>query len=391
MLEEEKKEGSWEENSSTGGTFEESEEKKDRDKKMKNLIALVILLAGVAVGSLFIDLVQLFSGKGYSQKVLKTVDVFEDAKNDKTWVAYPDGVIKTEVLTVSDEEKEACPNCDPEEVVKWMKRFLPTMVVKTVTADSEEGKDMIKKYNLNVVPSLVFSKEVAETGFFQDEAKMLFKEKEGSYVLDLVGMGAPVGKYISLPTIGEDDPVIGNRDGKVEIVVYSDYQCPFCSKYFNEVVALAEEYKDDVALTYKDLPLEFHPQAMNAALAANCALEQGEEQFWNMSKQLYANQKKWEGTKNKEDFEIYAHMIGLELGKYKECMEEERHADKIKASADEAKGFGVSGTPASFIGEKFVSGVLSKDQLKAVVEDQLADDEEGATQEEEAAEEKKEE
>ncbi|HHX58538.1 MAG TPA: DsbA family protein [Candidatus Moranbacteria bacterium] len=373
MLEEKKEEKDWGENSQEESrvTFEESEEKKEQQERFKNLLALTILLGGIVVGSFFVDIAQFFAGRGYSQKALKNMEVFQDEKNNKTWVAYPDPVIEVTALTVSEEEAKECPNCDATEVAKWIKRFLPTMVVKTVTADSQEGKQLIKKHNLTVVPSLVFAKEIDQTSFYKEEAKILFQEQADKYVLDIVGMGAPVGKYLSMPEIRETDPVIGNREAEVKLIVYSDYQCPFCSKYFEEIVAVAKEFKDQVALTYKDFPLDFHPQAMNAALAARCANEQGSDKFWNLSEVLYAKQKDWESSTGKEAFKSYARQVGLDLAKYDQCMEDDKYLKEIQEDVTEARAYGVSGTPASFIGDNFAGGVVTKEKIKEMIQLQL--------------------
>lgn len=373
MLEEKQEEKDWGENSQeeTELTFEESEEKKAQQKRFKNLLALTILLGGIAAGSFFVDIAQFFAGRGYSQKALKNIEVFHDDKSRKTWVSYPDPVIEVTALTVSDDEKETCPNCDATEVAKWIKRFLPTMVVKTVTVDSKEGQELIKKYKLTVVPSLVFAKELDQTSFYEEEAKVLFQEQAGKYVLDIVGMGAPVGKYLSMPEIKDDAPVIGNRDAKVKLIVYSDYQCPFCAKYFDEIVEVAKEFKDQVVLTYKDFPLDFHPQSMNSALAARCANEQGQDKFWSLSELLYAKQKNWEKSTSKEPFKAYARQLGLDLVKYNNCMQTEKYLEEIQDDMAEARSYGVSGTPASFIGDAFMGGVLTKEQLKEVIKTQI--------------------
>ena len=115
-------------------TADEVETQEGRTKMIKNLISAVIILTGIAAGSFFIDIIQFISGSGYSEKALKEAQVF--VAGDKTWVAFEDPAIEVEVLTVGDEELESCSDCDPSEVLLWLRRFIPTLVSKKVDASS---------------------------------------------------------------------------------------------------------------------------------------------------------------------------------------------------------------------------------------------------------------
>jgi len=348
-------------------TVEEIEADEKQNKKVKNLLALVILLAGLAIGSFFVDVTQLISGSGFSKRVLKTVDVFE--AEGKTWVGFKEPKIEVKVLTVGDEDLKECPTCDPQKALVWLKRFFPTMVAKKVVGDSPEGKKLMEENKLKTVPSFVFSNKVKDTKFFQEEAKVLFDERGDNLVLNSAAIGIPVGKYLATPQIEENDPVIGNREAKVKIVVFSDHQCPFCSKYFGEITGLAKEMGDKVVLAYKDMPLDFHPQSKTSALAAHCAQEQGK--FWEMSKVLYATQDAWGKAKGEADFTPYAKQIGLDINKFKQCITDKKYVDVIEKNATEGHDFGVSGTPSTFINDQFFGGVVPKEQLKSIIEKEL--------------------
>ncbi len=275
----------------------------------------MIVLVGLLAGSLFVDFAQFISGKGYSPKALKNSEVF--VAGDKTWVAFSEPVLEVKVVTVGQDGYQDCPNCNPAEVLRWLKRFMPTLAAKEVLVDSAEGKELIEKVGIKTIPAFVFSEEIAKTKFYQEEAQPFFEEKDGQFLLKSVELGIPSGKYLELPQISEEDFVRGNKEGKVRIVVFSDFQCPYCKNFFATVTKLADEYKDEVALVYKDLPLDFHPQAKNSALAANCAGEQGK--FWEMAKLLYDNQDKWGETEGTASFEEYAATLGLNRQSFKQC------------------------------------------------------------------------
>jgi protein-disulfide isomerase len=363
-----------------GKTLKETEEEKQKDEKIKNLWALVIILAGALLGSLFVDVAQFITKSGYSARALKKTRMF--VEGGRTWVAYSEPPVKIKILGVSQEEQKKCPKCDPTDVLNWLRKFMPTITAEKVDLSSNEGKKLAEDFQLKTVPAFVFDNAVKETDFYSNgQARTLFEEKNGSLVLNVSGMGIPVGKYLETPTIADDDPVIGNKDAKVKIVIFSDFQCPYCKMFFGTVTALAKEFGDQVVLAYKDMPLEFHPQAMNAALAAQCAREQGK--FWEMGKLLYDNQKAWgDASKGKDVFKLYADQLGLNIKQFNDCLESEKYKDKIQKDKEEGQNFGISGTPGGFVGEQFVAGAIKEDNLRQMIEDELHKNDQAANQSE---------
>jgi len=350
-----------------GGTLEELDKKNKLKERIKNLTSVVIILVGVTAGSFFVDLAQFLSGKGYSPKALKEAEVF--VAGEKTWVAYNDPVLETKVITADEDEYKSCPNCDPTEVLMWLKRFMPTISAKKVSTNSQEGKELIEKMGIKTIPAFIFPGEIEETDFYLKEAKPFFQEKDGKFLLNTVGLGVPVGKYLEIPQISEEDVVKGNKEGKVKIIVFSDFQCPYCKKFFETVTTLIDNYKDQVALVYKDMPLDFHPQSNNSAMAVHCAADQGK--FWEMAKLLYDKQEEWGETEGTTIFEKYTLQLGLNQSKFKECLESQKFKEKIEKDTQLAQDFGISGTPAAFINDEFISGAVSEEQLKQVIEKEL--------------------
>jgi len=347
---------------------EDQNPEKNHKKTIKNLISAVIILSGIAVGSFFVDVVQFVGGSGYSEKALKDAKVF--VAGEKTWVAFEDPAVEVEVLTVNEDELENCENCDPTEVILWLKRFIPTLVSKKVVASSAEGEQLIDKYGLKSIPAFVFSKEIEDSEFYEGEASVLFEQEGEKYVLNSTSLGVPVGKFIETPKVAETDPIFGDIEkSKVNIVVYSDFQCPYCREYFNEVKAIAAEYDDEVALIYKDLPLDFHPRAEISAIAARCAQDQ--EMFWEMSEILYDKQDDWANETSTDVFKQYARQLGLNALEFNDCIDEKQHVDLIEQDVEEAGEYGVSGTPATFINSQFVSGVIQGSDLKKIINDEL--------------------
>jgi len=353
-----------------GQSIEEVVDEDKFKKARQNYIALIILLAGALIGSLFVDVVQFFAHKGYSPRALKDARIF--TLDGKTWVAYDEPVVKLKVFTVSEDELKDCPTCKPpQEVIDLLTKVLPTLDFEEVDINSEEGKKLVEEYDIKTVPTLIFSDDLEETDFYNSDAKVLFNklDDDKGYSLNLATLGLPSGKYIETPVINEGDQVLGNKDAPVKVFLYSDFQCPYCAQSFDRVVKMIEGFGGDkVALVYKDLPLDFHGQAVNSAMAGQCAGDQGK--FWEMSKKLYATQKKWENLsddKAQEYFVGQAKSLGLDENKFKECLKNEDHKEVIEKSKKEAEEFGINGTPSLFVNEEFIPGAIPLEELKKII------------------------
>jgi protein-disulfide isomerase len=331
-------------------------------KKTKNLISVAILLAGLLIGSIFVDVAQLVRGSGYSQKNLNKSDIFE--ASGKTWVAYSDPAVPVAIIN-----DDSCEKCDVSEAVVWLKRVVPTISTRKVAYDSSEGKDLIDKYSIKSLPAFIFDAPIDKTEFFS-QAAVIFDQKNGQYVLKNEELGLPAGKYLELPAVTPDDAVSGKADSNVKVVVFSDFQCPYCKILYSTLRDTMKTYNDRVLFVYKHLPLDIHPQANNAALASECAQEQGK--FWEYADKLYQNQTTWSNTKDTASFKNYARTIaGINATQFNQCLDDKKYQDKIDADKKEAGDFGISGTPAVFINDQFENGALSADQLKQAIDDKL--------------------
>ncbi|NTW29735.1 MAG: thioredoxin domain-containing protein [Candidatus Moranbacteria bacterium] len=334
-----------------------------KEVKIQNLTAILILVVGLFVGSLFVDIGQLLTREGYSPRAVRESNMLEAA--GKTWVAYTDP--KVEVKVVTD---ESCEKCSPDEALVWFRRILPTMEAMPYEVDSEEGKALVDMYGIRTLPAFIFSNQVAGTDFYGAAAE-IFTEKDGSYVLDTARLGLAPGRYLSLPEVGDRDIVIGSREAKVRIIEYSDFQCPYCKAFHPTAKKLLAEYGDKVAYVYKHLPLAFHAQSENAALAGECANEQGKFQAY--ADILFAKQAEWGAAKGVQKFKDYARTIGLKTGDFNSCLDTKKFADKVASDSDEAAAFGIDGTPGIFVNDEFFAGAVPYEAIKEAIDVQLAE------------------
>ena len=146
-----------------------------------------------------------------------------------------------------------------------------------------------------------------------------------------------------------DAPMLGNKNAKVALVEFTDYQCPFCGQLFtNTFPQIKKEYIDTGKVRYyvRDFPLvQIHPQAQKAAEAASCAEEQGK--FWEMHDKLFANQT----ALQIDDLKKYAADLGLNTGNFNKCLDDGKYAQKVKDSTTAGGTYGVRGTPSTFVGK----------------------------------------
>ena len=155
----------------------------------------------------------------------------------------------------------------------------------------------------------------------------------------------------------DDDPVKGNPDAPVTIVEFSDFQCPFCLRFFQQTLPLIEQNYIDtgkIKFVYKDLPLDsLHPNARAAHIAAECADEQGK--FWEYHDALFEKQPQWSNLASSElqnTLTEFATDMGLQAASFESCMQSPNIADEVNKDTLEAASFGATGTPTFFIGNE---------------------------------------
>ncbi len=176
------------------------------------------------------------------------------------------------------------------------------------------------------------------------------------------------------------DQVYGNRDAKIVLIEYGDFQCPGCGGAYPNLKEIKETYQNQIAFVFRHFPLtSIHPNALSAAAAAEAAGKQ--DKFWEMHDLLYENQKLWENVAPEQrgnTFEDYATQLGLDIEKFKTDMASKEVSDKINHDRALGSKVGVSGTPSVFIGNDKMSDALITDLvqkdgavLKKIIDDRI--------------------
>jgi protein-disulfide isomerase len=177
-----------------------------------------------------------------------------------------------------------------------------------------------------------------------------------------------------------DAPSKGDPNAPITIIEYSDYQCPYCQRYFQQTLPkLLENYVEtgQVRYVFKDFPLNsIHPQAAKAAEAARCAAQVGgNEAYWAMHDWLFAGQREWSGkSSHVEVFKGYAGELGLDQAAFDACLDSGRHAQAVQADLQEGAELGVSGTPAFFINGQPLRGAQPYAAFEQIIEKLLAEE-----------------
>lgn len=173
----------------------------------------------------------------------------------------------------------------------------------------------------------------------------------------------------------DNDAVLGNKNAKVTIIEFSDYQCPFCRTFWKDSFAqLKKDYIDTgkVKFIYRDYPLGFHPMAQPSAEAAECAGEQGK--YWQYHDKLFGEQdKKGQGTVTytANDLKSWASQIGLDSAKFNNCFDTGKYKEEVTKDMADGTTAGVSGTPSFFINGRSLVGAQPYASFKAIIEEEL--------------------
>ena len=163
--------------------------------------------------------------------------------------------------------------------------------------------------------------------------------KAGARPVDTKVYDVPVG----------DAPTKGGKNAKVQIIEFSEFQCPFCSRVNPTFEQILKKYGDKVSISFKHQPLPFHKDAPLAAEASMAAHDQGK--FWEYHDILFQNQK----ALKRPELEKYAEQLGLNMAKFKEVLDSGKYTEYVKKDQALARKVGANGTPTMFVnGRKLV-------------------------------------
>ena len=163
-----------------------------------------------------------------------------------------------------------------------------------------------------------------------------------------------------------DRPSKGPDNAPIEMIEFSDFQCPFCRNAFPTVHQVLKAYGDRIHFIYRHFPLASHPRALPAAEASQCAAEQGK--FWQFYDKLFGDQSQF----GDEDFKQDAAQLGLDAAQFNACVDSHKYRAEIDIDIRAGNEAGVSGTPAFFINGRMLSGAQPFEAFKRIIDEELA-------------------
>ncbi len=172
----------------------------------------------------------------------------------------------------------------------------------------------------------------------------------------------------------DDDAILGDKNAPVTIVEFSDFQCPYCAKFYSGAYQdIKKNYVESgkVKFIFRDLPLNGHAGAYPAALAAECAGDQG--RYYEMHDAIFENQAILTGESGhiNNGLKELASNIGLDSATFNDCYDNEKFKEEIVKDASEAANNGIGGTPAFIVGNQFISGAQPYEVFAAAIEEAL--------------------
>ena len=160
-------------------------------------------------------------------------------------------------------------------------------------------------------------------------------------------------------------PARGPSGAPVEIVEFSDFQCPYCLRSHPTVTQVLNTYGDRVHFVYRHYPLPGHPAARPAAEASACAADQGK--FWEFHDRLFADQTKLSDA----DLKKTAADLGMDAAKFNACVDSRKFKALIDTDIAAGQDAGVDGTPAFFINGRLISGAQPFGEFKKIIDEEL--------------------
>jgi protein-disulfide isomerase len=302
--------------------------------------------------------------------------------------------MSTENIQLVIVEDPACENCQVDTFAEQVKmNLIPDLEVQKVSFDSQLGEQIIKSVAAKQVPIYLFTENFDQ----RDDWINL----SGAFVPSVIGDNkfymlnpqfVPTKVMIESPTITDTAIVIGDADAPVTVIEFTDFECPYCAiaegnealveqfkaqypTYVAPIPEVLKEYVDagKVKIVFYNNPIaNLHPQARETHLAGLCANEQ--DMFEEYSHELWADRDVWTKSADRNaQYKTYASDLGLDTAKFDECLDTKKYNAQIDEELELGMSYGVSGTPAFFVGKSFISGAQDYTVFKELIDAQLTE------------------
>lgn len=226
----------------------------------------------------------------------------------------------------------------------------------------------------SAVPGLY---EVRATARFQQasQEELFYVSADGRHLLrgSLFRADQPPYAAQAAKIETEGHPVEGSRDAKLQLVVFSDFQCNFCREEARSLRQnLPKAYAGQYRLVFRDLPLEaIHPWARQAAVAGRCAYRQGDELFWRYHDWVFDKQAELQAGNFRTRALEWLKTGGGDEASFSACLDDPKTAAEVARSVADARRLNIQSTPTLFVNGRMLTGNIPWPQLKAILDLEL--------------------
>lgn len=305
--------------------------------------------------------------------------------DNKTWMPVEGEPVSVVVLS----DKNCGSACDTTGGLDSLRASVtPALMVEEIDVSSARGQALVDRFDLVSIPQYFFGTDIEdfelegpdgeEVSFIDNLPAGLLTLKDDLYYIDGAQVGFKPGKFIKAPVFADLESEPRRGDGPIQVVEFTDLQCPYCKRFYDQNKALLEQLVDDGTITYviKDFPLNFHKEATDGMhKALNCSLaEGGNEVYFAVKDQIFANQSSFNGIGGagaEQQISEYASEQGVDISSCLASSSAEFQAE-IKADTAEGAKYGVTGTPSVFVGTQILPGAVGPAVLSAAVEAEKA-------------------
>ena len=231
------------------------------------------------------------------------------------------------------------------------------------------GAQPVEKFKKHIDDQLVKGRDLLAQNTARDVLYVALSKTQARLAPTQPGQRSKIDATTWHVPILQDDPAIGASSPLVTIVEWSDFQCPYCRRIQPTLKRLLREYPNDLRLVWKDNPLEFHGNAIPAAILTRLAFERhGHSGFWKAHDLVFAQQSQLEHAARKD----LAQRLRLDWLELQAAILDHRFIDKIEANMGDALDLNAPGTPHFFINGRRLPGAQPYEKFKELIEAQLA-------------------
>ncbi len=250
-------------------------------------------------------------------------------------------------------------------------QFITEKVVGKLTVSDSEFKAFVKEKKIpeeQLKEHPEYKQRI--TSYLENQKR---QEKVQAYLAKMTKKN-PIEVYFKKPTMERvkveigDAPILGKKGAKVEIVAFSDFQCPYCSRGAETMHQIAKKYGSKVTVAFKHYPLPFHERAGPASEMSMCVKKvAGEKEFWKFHDLAFKAQDKLDN----DNLVKFAKESGANEAKVKECYDKGEFKDFVAKDMEYGNKIGVRSTPTFFVNGQMVAGALPIEQFSEMIDEEL--------------------